>query len=268
MNLCNSTKSTQYVSLYLFNHYGRPDCFYNLTVMNNCSKSVNNAVFITLKKPFITTSYIYQVGTLKLCGSLFYALKDLPLGFSFFSSALSFIPDLCHHMLSFVKGMCCGLVPHFFFSLTYLLLSLTEVLLKMHSVGICGSDVHYWQHGRIGDFIVKKPMVLGHEASGTVVKVGSSVKHLKPGQPIPSAEWVVASLHRNVCASLKAGPLLNMEDTEVNSLGHLSPPATMMTSLGDNPWLSSFITGVLGYWRIIQGMVGVLSPDPGCLRMG
>ncbi|KAK2493032.1 hypothetical protein MC885_010887 [Smutsia gigantea] len=46
-----------------------------------------------------------------------------------------------------------------------------EVLLKMHSVGICGSDVHYWQHGRIGNFVVKKPMVLGHEASGTVMKV-------------------------------------------------------------------------------------------------
>lgn len=52
----------------------------------------------------------------------------------------------------------------------------------MHSVGICGSDVHYWQHGRIGDFVVKKPMVLGHEASGTVIKVGEMVKHLKPGQ--------------------------------------------------------------------------------------
>uniref|UniRef100_H0XPA5 Sorbitol dehydrogenase n=1 Tax=Otolemur garnettii TaxID=30611 RepID=H0XPA5_OTOGA len=60
----------------------------------------------------------------------------------------------------------------------------SEVLLKMHSVGICGSDVHYWQHGRIGDFVVKKPLVLGHEASGTVVKVGSSVKHLKPGDRV------------------------------------------------------------------------------------
>lgn len=59
-----------------------------------------------------------------------------------------------------------------------------EVLLQMHSVGICGSDVHYWQHGRIGDFIVKKPMVLGHEASGTVVKVGASVTHLKPGDRV------------------------------------------------------------------------------------
>lgn len=57
----------------------------------------------------------------------------------------------------------------------------SEVLLQMHSVGICGSDVHYWQNGRIGDFVVKQPMVLGHEASGRVVKVGSAVTHLKAG---------------------------------------------------------------------------------------
>ncbi|XP_071762029.2 sorbitol dehydrogenase [Centroberyx gerrardi] len=59
-----------------------------------------------------------------------------------------------------------------------------EVLLQMHSVGICGSDVHYWQHGRIGDFVVTKPMVLGHEAAGRVVKVGSAVKHLKAGDRV------------------------------------------------------------------------------------
>ncbi|XP_063139178.1 sorbitol dehydrogenase isoform X2 [Rattus norvegicus] len=59
-----------------------------------------------------------------------------------------------------------------------------DVLLKMHSVGICGSDVHYWEHGRIGDFVVKKPMVLGHEAAGTVTKVGPMVKHLKPGDRV------------------------------------------------------------------------------------
>lgn len=58
---------------------------------------------------------------------------------------------------------------------------LLEVLLQMHSVGICGSDVHYWQNGRIGDFVLQKPMVLGHEAAGRVVKVGSAVTHLKPG---------------------------------------------------------------------------------------
>lgn len=59
-----------------------------------------------------------------------------------------------------------------------------DVLLKMHSVGICGSDVHYWEHGRIGDFVVKKPVVLGYEAAGTVTKVGPMVKHLKPGDRV------------------------------------------------------------------------------------
>lgn len=59
-----------------------------------------------------------------------------------------------------------------------------DVLLQMHSVGICGSDVHYWQHGRIGDFVVKRPMVLGHEAAGRVVRVGSAVQHLHVGDRV------------------------------------------------------------------------------------
>ena len=57
-----------------------------------------------------------------------------------------------------------------------------EVLLAMHSVGLCGSDVHFWVDGRIGDFVVKAPLVLGHEASGVVVSVGEDVTHLKPGK--------------------------------------------------------------------------------------
>ena len=48
-----------------------------------------------------------------------------------------------------------------------------EVLIRMNSVGICGSDVHYWTHGAIGDFVVKAPMVLGHEGSGIIDKYGS-----------------------------------------------------------------------------------------------
>lgn len=44
-------------------------------------------------------------------------------------------------------------------------------MLEMDSVGICGSDVHYLAHGRIGDFICTGPMVIGHEAAGVVVKV-------------------------------------------------------------------------------------------------
>ena len=58
------------------------------------------------------------------------------------------------------------------------------MLLKIHPVGICSSDVHGWQHGRIRNFVVKKPMVLGHEALRTVIKVESSVKHLQPGDSV------------------------------------------------------------------------------------
>ena len=59
-----------------------------------------------------------------------------------------------------------------------------QVLLKMDSVGICGSDVHYWTHGAIGDFIVRAPMVLGHEAAGVVAEVGEAVTHLKAGDRV------------------------------------------------------------------------------------
>jgi D-xylulose reductase len=59
-----------------------------------------------------------------------------------------------------------------------------DVKIRIHTVGICGSDVHYFQHGSIGPFVVNEPMVLGHEASGTVVEVGEHVTHLKPGDRV------------------------------------------------------------------------------------
>jgi L-iditol 2-dehydrogenase len=59
-----------------------------------------------------------------------------------------------------------------------------EVLLRMAAVGICGSDVHYWVNGEIGDFIVKAPMIIGHEAAGVVAKCGKNVKHLKEGDRV------------------------------------------------------------------------------------
>lgn len=59
-----------------------------------------------------------------------------------------------------------------------------EVQISMHAVGICGSDVHYWKKGRIGDFILTAPMVLGHESSGIVSAVGEGVTHLKIGDRV------------------------------------------------------------------------------------
>ncbi|MCC7406811.1 MAG: NAD(P)-dependent alcohol dehydrogenase [Phycisphaeraceae bacterium] len=59
-----------------------------------------------------------------------------------------------------------------------------DVRIRLHTVGICGSDVHYYEHGRIGPFVVNAPMVLGHEAAGTVVEVGSGVKDLRAGDRV------------------------------------------------------------------------------------
>ena len=59
-----------------------------------------------------------------------------------------------------------------------------DVRIRIGRVGICGSDVHYYTHGRIGPFVVNAPMVLGHEAAGVVVEVGSEVTDLKPGDRV------------------------------------------------------------------------------------
>ena len=59
-----------------------------------------------------------------------------------------------------------------------------DVKIKIHTVGICGSDVHYFKHGKIGPFAVEAPMVLGHEASGVVAEVGAEVTHLKVGDRV------------------------------------------------------------------------------------
>ncbi len=59
-----------------------------------------------------------------------------------------------------------------------------EALVKIKSVGVCGSDVHYFRHGRIGPFIVKEPLILGHECSGEVVETGPEVDGLKVGDRV------------------------------------------------------------------------------------
>lgn len=59
-----------------------------------------------------------------------------------------------------------------------------EVLLSMGSVGICGSDLKYWTEGKCGIFTLGQPMVMGHEGSGTVTKIGPGVKSLKIGDRV------------------------------------------------------------------------------------
>ncbi|UCE46419.1 MAG: alcohol dehydrogenase catalytic domain-containing protein, partial [Phycisphaerales bacterium] len=59
-----------------------------------------------------------------------------------------------------------------------------DVLLKIERVGVCGSDVHYYETGRIGSQIIEYPFIIGHECSATVEAVGSSVTRVKVGDPV------------------------------------------------------------------------------------
>ncbi|HHH76338.1 MAG TPA: NAD(P)-dependent alcohol dehydrogenase [Phycisphaerae bacterium] len=71
-----------------------------------------------------------------------------------------------------------------------------DVRIDIHTVGVCGSDVHFYLHGSLGPFEVKEPLILGHEASGTVSEVGSAVTNLavgdrvcmEPGIPDPNSK--------------------------------------------------------------------------------
>lgn len=78
-----------------------------------------------------------------------------------------------------------------------------EVLVRISAVGVCGSDVHYFNEGRIGDFVVKSPMVLGHEAAGTIVAVGTAVDperlgervSIEPQRPNPHSKQSLAGAY-------------------------------------------------------------------------
>ena len=84
--------------------------------------------------------------------------------------------------------------------LLFIFVIIPEVQLCMQKVGICGSDVHYWHEGRIGDrFVVTAPMLLGHECSGVVSKVGEGVKHLKVGMRLKTT-GVVVTLTNALCS--------------------------------------------------------------------
>jgi L-iditol 2-dehydrogenase len=112
------------------------------------------------------------------------------------------------------------------------------VLVKMEAIGVCGSDVHYYSHGRIGDFVVEFPFILGHECAGTIVETGSDVKHLKvgervalePGVPCGSCEFCLSGKY-NLCPDVKffatppyGGCLMN----------YVSHPAQFAFKLPDN----------------------------------
>jgi L-iditol 2-dehydrogenase len=76
-----------------------------------------------------------------------------------------------------------------------------HVLISVRSVGVCGSDVHYFERGRIGDFVVREPLVLGHEVSGVIVATGDGID----GGRIGSRVAVEPGTACGVCRQCKAG---------------------------------------------------------------
>jgi len=85
-----------------------------------------------------------------------------------------------------------------------------EYLIKVSSVGVCGSDVHYFEHGRIANFVVKAPLVLGHESSGVIVgsgpgtdpnRVGRRVA-IEPGVPCGHCKQCRSGRY-NLCKDVK-----------------------------------------------------------------
>ncbi len=85
-----------------------------------------------------------------------------------------------------------------------------RVLIRIKAVGLCGSDLHYFEEGRIGDHIVKEPHILGHESSGIVEEVGEGVRGfepgdrvaLEPGVPCLSCEFCLKGSY-NLCPDVK-----------------------------------------------------------------
>lgn len=118
------------------------------------------------------------------------------------------------------------------------LTSPNDVLVKIAYTGICGSDVHYWQHGGIGKFILTEPMVLGHESSGVVAQVGSAVETLKvgdrvavePGYPCRHCPYCLAGRY-NLCPKMQFAATPPVHGTLT---GYWAAPEDFCTRLPDH----------------------------------
>jgi L-iditol 2-dehydrogenase len=77
----------------------------------------------------------------------------------------------------------------------------TDVLVKMGSIGVCGSGVHYYVDGKIGSQVIEFPFPVGHEGAGVVQEVGAAVTHVKPGDRVA----VEPAMPCGECDQCKAG---------------------------------------------------------------
>lgn len=104
-----------------------------------------------------------------------------------------------------------------------------EVVVELRSVGVCGSDTHYYDHGRIGDHVVTAPLVLGHESAGVVVAVGADVDParlgervaIEPGVPCRSCVQCLAG-HYNLCPDMVFHATPPVDGTLSEYVAHLA----------------------------------------------
>lgn len=138
-----------------------------------------------------------------------------------------------------------------------------EVLVKIKAVGVCGSDVHYYEKGKIGSFIVKKPLILGHECSGEIVEVGEEVKNLQIGDKvalepgIPCRRCIYCKTGRyNLCPEIKfmATPPVNGAFVE-----YVAHPADFVFKLPENVSYEEatlFEPLAVGLYSVVRAKVG------------
>jgi len=138
-----------------------------------------------------------------------------------------------------------------------------EVLVKIKAVGVCGSDVHYYEKGKIGSFIVKRPLILGHECSGEIVEVGEEVKNLQIGDKvalepgIPCRRCIYCKTGRyNLCREIKfmATPPVNGAFVE-----YVAHPADFVFKLPENVSYEEatlFEPLAVGLYSVVRAKVG------------
>jgi len=140
-----------------------------------------------------------------------------------------------------------------------------EVLIKVDIVGICGSDVHYYQHGKIGSFIVEGDFILGHECAGEVVEVGKNVKNLvvgdrvalEPGKTCGVCEFCKSGKY-NLCPDVEFFATPPYHGVFTNYVAH---PEDMCFKLPDN------VSNVEG--ALVEPLaVGLHASDQGSVKLG
>eukprot|EP01126_Amoeba_proteus_P058606 TRINITY_DN757_c0_g1_i8.p1 TRINITY_DN757_c0_g1~~TRINITY_DN757_c0_g1_i8.p1 ORF type:complete len:247 (+),score=29.69 TRINITY_DN757_c0_g1_i8:3-743(+) len=121
-----------------------------------------------------------------------------------------------------------------------------SVIIRVHTTGICGSDVHYWAHGKCGPFVCNGPIILGHESSGIVEDVGQGVQHLKRGDRVAMEPGVPCRLctycrngKYNLCPEMKFFATPPIDGTLANFIEH---PADFCYKMPDH---MSFEEGAL-----------------------